>query len=192
MKAKPFFSDRRITNEAYHFTPLIEPAKEKQQELPQCVDTLTIYRDSGQLQLNGKFCIHSPPFELFLAYLYFFNVAPPIQNAHIESELVVYGILGFIRLLAGEYVIVITGCQRVGTLTDDILRATTFQILPIARSITKSAAAGLEDEQAYIHLLESHLRQNGFYFSYRYPITLSVQKQAEVIEDPSHWKNVCF
>jgi hypothetical protein len=96
--------------------------------------------------------------------------------------------MGFIRLLAGEYMIVITGCQRVGTLMQDILRATTFQILPIARG--RNTNLNIDDEQAYIHLLESHLKQNGFYFSYRYDITLSVQKQAELIGEPNHWKNV--
>lgn len=43
---------RRITNEAYLFTPLYEPAKGTPSS--PSVDTLTIYRDSGELQLNGK------------------------------------------------------------------------------------------------------------------------------------------
>ncbi|KAL9559695.1 hypothetical protein MBANPS3_000318 [Mucor bainieri] len=146
----------RITNEAYHFTPLIEPAKEG--PILDHIETLTIYRTSGEPQLN----------------------APQIQNAVVENELMVYGILGFIRLQAGEYMIVITGCQRVGTLMQgyDVLRATTFQILPIARNTNSLSSQQLDDEQKYVQLLENHLRSNGFYFSYRYNITLSIQKQA--------------
>ncbi|KAI8639751.1 SacI homology domain-containing protein [Parasitella parasitica] len=146
----------RITNEAYHFTPLIEPAKEG--PVLDYIETLTIYRNSGEPQLN----------------------APPIQNAVVESELMVYGILGFIQLQAGEYMLVITGCQRLGTLVQgcDVLRATTFQILPIARNTNILSSQQLDDEQKYVQLIENHLRFNGFYFSYNYNITLSIQKQA--------------
>ncbi|KAK4521380.1 uncharacterized protein ATC70_011995 [Mucor velutinosus] len=146
----------RITNEAYHFTPLIEPAKEG--PILDHIETLTIYRSSGEIQLN----------------------APQIQNAIVENELMVYGILGLIKLQAGEYMIVITGCQRVGTLMQgyDVLRATTFQILPIARNTNSLSSQQLDDEQKYVQLLENHLQSNGFYFSYRYNITLSIQKQA--------------
>lgn len=42
----------RITNEAYHFTPLIEPAKEG--PVLDYIETLTIYRSSGEPQLNGN------------------------------------------------------------------------------------------------------------------------------------------
>lgn len=90
--------------------------------------------------------------------------------------------------------IVITGCQRVGTLMQncDILRATTFQILPIARNTNGLSSQQLDDEQAYIHLLQSHLKQNGFYFSHRYHITLSVQKQAELTGESNDWREVSF
>lgn len=81
--------------------------------------------------------------------------------------------------------IVITGCTRIGSLGYDVFRATSFQILPIARSTLTNQQ--LNDEQTYILLLENHLKQNGFYFSYRTNLTLSVQKQAEVIGD---WRNV--
>lgn len=88
--------------------------------------------------------------------------------------------------------IVITGCQRVGTLMlgYDVLRATSFQILPIARNTNSLSSKQLDDEQAYILLLESHLKQNGFYFSHRYNITLSVQKQAELVGESNDWRNV--
>lgn len=86
--------------------------------------------------------------------------------------------------------IVITGCQRVGTLMQncDILRATSFQILPIARNTNGLSSQQLDDEQTYIHLLQSHLKQNAFYFSYRYQITLSVQRQAEMTRDLNDWR----
>lgn len=62
----PFFLCSRITNEEYHFTPLLEPAKEGH-GLDR-IETLTVYRDSGQLQLNGtkKMLI------FYFSYLYIF------------------------------------------------------------------------------------------------------------------------
>ncbi|KAG1452428.1 hypothetical protein G6F46_009737 [Rhizopus delemar] len=152
-------SELRITNEAYLFTPLYEPAKGTPSS--PSVDTLTIYRDSGELQLNA---------------------APPVQNSRIQKQFVVYGIFGFIELLAGEYMIVITGCKKLGTLMQDcdVYQATTFQILPIPRNTNGLSVKQLEDEQTYIHLLQNHLKSNGFYFSYKYNITLSIQKQIEL------------
>lgn len=90
--------------------------------------------------------------------------------------------------------IVITGCQRTGTLMQncDILRATSFQILPIARNTNGLSSQQLDDEQAYIHLLQSHLKNNGFYFSYRYQITLSVQRQAGINGDLNDWRKARF
>ncbi|CEG79846.1 hypothetical protein RMATCC62417_14262 [Rhizopus microsporus] len=151
----------RITDDVYHFTPLYEPAKTTTSSSLDSTDTLTVYRDSGQLQLN----------------------APPIRNASIQKQFIVYGILGFIELLAGEYMIVITGCQKIGTLllNNEIFQATSFQILPISRNTSVLSDRQLEDEQRYIHLLESHLKDNGFYFSYKYNITLSIQKQVELV-----------
>lgn len=99
-------------------------------------------------------------------------------------------------LKAGEYMIVITGCQRIGTLMQgcDVLRATTFQILPIARNTSNLSSQQLDDEQKYVQLLEDHLRSNGFYFSYRYNITLSIQKQAYLPGkgQDNNWRDVCY
>ena len=88
--------------------------------------------------------------------------------------------------------IVISGCSRIGTIMQgcDILRATSFQILPIARNTNMLSSRQLADEQTYISLLENHLKGNGFYFSQRYNLTLSVQKQVEIIGNPNDWRNV--
>ncbi|KAI9032885.1 SacI homology domain-containing protein [Phycomyces nitens] len=94
-----------ISHNTYCFTPLYEPAKEGVGSTS--LDTLTVHRNSGLLELNAPQAIERP-----------------------QNELTVYGLLGFIQLQAGEYMIVITGRARVGTLSgSDIYRATTFQIL---------------------------------------------------------------
>lgn len=94
----------RSTHGAYYFTPLIEPAKEAVTKT--VIQTLTVYRDSGELQLNGNLlylCACHVQQQLML-FIFIINLAPPIQNARLEKydEIVVYGILGFIRLQAGK------------------------------------------------------------------------------------------
>ncbi|KAI8971677.1 SacI homology domain-containing protein, partial [Mycotypha africana] len=100
----------RITHEVYHFTPLIEPAKEG--VTSNNIETLTIHRDSGHMQLN-------------------------------ENELLIYGIVGFINLIKGEYLIVITGCKKIGSLVHnaEIYRATSFQILPVTHGLSSLSKA---------------------------------------------------
>ena len=61
----------------------------------------------------------------------------------------------------------------------EIYRATTFQILPLPRDLSNLTTKQLHDEQQYIHLLQDHLKQNTFYFSYTYDITRSLQQQKE-------------
>ena len=73
---------RRITNEAYLFTPLYEPAKGTPSS--PSVDTLTIYRDSGELQLNGK----KKKREIF-PLLYFFSYYC-FDKQHLQSRILAF------------------------------------------------------------------------------------------------------
>jgi hypothetical protein len=98
-------------------------------------------------------------------------------------------------IILGEYMIVITSCQRVGTLMQgcDVYRATAFQMLPIARHTGNLSSQQSDDEQRYIQLLDNHLKQGRFYYSYTYDITLSVQKQAELDKKTgSSWRDVSY
>ncbi|KAI9255295.1 SacI homology domain-containing protein [Sporodiniella umbellata] len=95
----------RITKNTYFFTPLYEPSKNAPSS---SVNTLTVYRNSGQLQLNA-----------------------PAEKSGIEKQFAVHGILGFIELSEGECMIVITDSKKVGSLPSEIFQATSFQLLPI-------------------------------------------------------------
>ena len=134
-------------------------------------------------------------------------IAPLTPNVQVLQEVVVYGIVGFIQLHAGEYMIVITGYERVGSLNgkDDILRATTFQILPLPHNLSRLSEQQIDEEQTYVHLLQDHLRQNTFYYSYTYDLTRSIQRQHQsndsnnitensslVTKEEPLWKTVYF
>ncbi|ORZ14208.1 SacI homology domain-domain-containing protein [Absidia repens] len=154
-----------VTKNSYVFTPLYEPASSTP-DGP--IHTLTIDRNKRQLKLD----------------------APTDTQASMVRELVVYGILGFCRLQVDDYVIVVTGRTLVGTLFgNDILRATSFQILPLGEdSLEKSYSEDLfEQEQYFIQLLESHLQLNSFYLSYTYNLTNSLQCQNQKADERFLW-----
>ncbi|KAI8382402.1 SacI homology domain-containing protein [Blakeslea trispora] len=100
-----------------------------------------------------------------------------------EQEIVldVYGILGFIKLLAGEYMLTITKREKVGLIQDKVIyRVGAFQILPLAHNMNSLNEEKRTQEQKYVSLLEQHLKNNTFYFSYDYDLTQSVQRQAQL------------
>lgn len=77
--------------------------------------------------------------------------------------------------------IVVTNQEYVGNLRGyHIYRATTFQILPLPRDLNTLSDAQIDDEQKFVHLLQDHLRQNSFYYSYGYDLTQSLQRQADM------------
>ncbi|KAI8391264.1 SacI homology domain-containing protein [Radiomyces spectabilis] len=103
-----------------------------------------------------------------------------------EQETVrdIYGILGFIRLLAGEYMIVITNCDCIGSIGgQDIYRISAFQILPLAQDLSELSELQAQDEQHYVTLLEYHLKSNSFFYSYNYDLTQNLQKQSQFSAD---------
>lgn len=64
------------------------------------------------------------------------DTLPNVQEE--ESTLWIYGVMGFIKLLAGEYLLVITERESIGSIHDkNIFRVGAFQILPLARNLDK-------------------------------------------------------
>ncbi|ORE02789.1 hypothetical protein BCV72DRAFT_43735 [Rhizopus microsporus var. microsporus] len=107
------------------------------------------------------------------------DTLPNVQEE--ESTLWIYGVMGFIKLLAGEYLLVITERESIGSIHDkNIFRVGAFQILPLARNLDKLTEEEKSREQYYVNLLESHLRTNTFYFSYDYDLTQSMQRQLQL------------
>ncbi|KAG0170781.1 hypothetical protein DFQ28_001696 [Apophysomyces sp. BC1034] len=101
-----------------------------------------------------------------------------------ERSVAVYGVMGFIQLQAGEYMIVITERDLIGTIRGhEICRITAFQILPLPRSLTGLSEEQAHDEQTYVNLLENHLKLNTFYYSHTYDLTHSLQRQTEFSAD---------
>ncbi|KAG0057976.1 hypothetical protein BGZ89_001691 [Linnemannia elongata] len=98
-----------------------------------------------------------------------------------EEVLTIYGVIGFIRLLAGEYMVVITERSKAGQIgTKDIYKVKDYKVLPLSRNTLALTEAQVGEEASYLSLLHSHLQSGKFNFSYDYELTHSLQRQAEL------------
>ncbi|GAN04253.1 conserved hypothetical protein [Mucor ambiguus] len=129
---------------------------------PETGSNLTVHRDTGVLELTERI---------------------PSASEQ-ESTLNVYGLLGFIQLFAGDYMMTITKREQIGTIQGKaIYRVGGFQILPLAQDTSRLNENQKSQEQTFVNLLESHLKNNTFYFSYDYDLTQSIQRQAQFSSD---------
>ncbi|KAG0365953.1 hypothetical protein BGZ54_006001 [Gamsiella multidivaricata] len=106
-------------------------------------ENIVIQRSTGQVQLN----------------------APAGRVPSNEEVMMIYGVLGFIRLLAGEYMIVIMDRHRVGRIGEhDIFKLKDYRIIPFSRN----------------NLALTEAQSGQFHFSYGYELTHTVQRQSEL------------
>eukprot|EP00898_Chlorokybus_atmophyticus_P006474 jgi/Chlat1/6828/Chrsp51S06517 len=97
-----------------------------------------------------------------------------------QPPLTIFGIIGIIRLLAGPYLLVITGREQVGTLRGDaVYRITKAKIVPCSPgqmdTLSPAQASGLtqrRDEGRYLSMVQYSLSSPYLYFSYHGDITL--------------------
>ncbi|KAI8873266.1 hypothetical protein GQ42DRAFT_160640 [Ramicandelaber brevisporus] len=130
------------------------------------------------------------------------SMSPP-QQVHD-----IYALLGTIRLLSGEYLLVAEECELVGTLTlplpqkmdkkkgkgkqpqpqpqpptqqtHEVWRITKTRLHAFARSTPHLSAAQIKDEAQYLRLIQRHLNSPSMYYSPTLDLTQSLQRQAEL------------
>ncbi|KXS17758.1 hypothetical protein M427DRAFT_54348 [Gonapodya prolifera JEL478] len=122
--------------------------------------TLVIYRDTGDVKLNG-----------------------PYTPRH-EEELLVYGIFGIVRLNAGDHLIVITERESLGYVANnEVYRVKGHRILPFTRGNRALAQVEKNDDEQYLAMIEAVLGLDNFFFSYSYQLTQSLQRQSKMATD---------
>lgn len=93
-------------------------------------------------------------------------ITTPVKLAH--------GILGFVRFLKGFYIIMITDKKKVGKIGQhSIYQVKDTQMVPLFRA---TSSANREDEAKYLQIFQRIEISNGFYFSYTYDLTRSLQE----------------
>ncbi|KAJ4965675.1 hypothetical protein NE237_017524 [Protea cynaroides] len=95
--------------------------------------------------------------------------APKIQT--------IFGVIGVLKLLAGLYVLVITGREQVGCYVGHpIYKVSNLKILPCDHSLKNSPADQKKMETEFSVLLNAAERTSGLYFSYDVNLTLGAQR----------------
>ncbi|KAF9113818.1 hypothetical protein BGX27_000722 [Mortierella sp. AM989] len=111
--------------------------------------------------------------------------SPAVRASSGDEVLNIYGVIGFIRLLAGDYIIVITERTKVGQISGhDIFRVKDYRVIPLSRNNLTQAQIG--EEASYLSLLHAHLQSAILHFSYGYELTHTLQRQAELKNNTQH------
>lgn len=89
----------------------------------------------------------------------------------------IFGILGTIHLVAGNYLIVITKKMKVGEFFSHVIwKATDFDILSYKKTMLHLTDIQLQDNKTFLAMLNSVLSVDGFYFSTTYDLTHTLQR----------------
>ncbi|KAF9433991.1 hypothetical protein BGZ76_008718 [Entomortierella beljakovae] len=125
---------------------------------------IVIQRSTGSIQLNSS----------------------SVTKSSGDEVLNIYGVIGFIRLLAGDHIIVITERTQVGEVDGQgIYKVKDYKILPLSRNNLTRAQIG--QEASYLSLLNAHLQSAKIHFSYGYEITHTLQRQSELKGNTQHF-----
>lgn len=97
---------------------------------------------------------------------------------------IIYGIIGIIRLLAGPYLIVITHREKVCEIDQKtIWRVTGTEMISYQRTMLHLTDQQIQDNSAFVSMVETVLSAESFYFSTSYDLTHTVQRLANTSPD---------
>ncbi|XP_057804774.1 phosphoinositide phosphatase SAC6-like [Salvia miltiorrhiza] len=102
----------------------------------------------------------------------------PQSNAlRVPKIQTIYGVVGMLKLLAGSYLLVITGRECVGSyLGHSIFKVTSLKVFPCDHSLKNFPEEQKKMESEFSRLLNVAERAPGLYFSYDVNMTLSAQR----------------
>ncbi|KAI7815952.1 SacI homology domain-containing protein [Gamsiella multidivaricata] len=107
--------------------------------------------------------------------------SPATKISSDQEAMNIYGVIGFIRLLAGEYMVVITERTKLGRIGEhEIYKVKDYKVLPLSRNNHALTEAQVGEEASYLSLLHAHLQSAQLHFSYGYEVTHTLQRQSEL------------
>ncbi|KAH6797033.1 Phosphoinositide phosphatase family protein [Perilla frutescens var. hirtella] len=102
---------------------------------------------------------------------------PQCNSLRVPKIQTIYGVVGMLKLLAGSYLLVITGRESVGSyLGQSIFKVTSMKVFPCDHSLKNFPEEQKKMENEFSRLLNVAERTPGLYFSYDVNITLSAQR----------------
>lgn len=132
-----------------HF--IIEPTDEKVRQY------LSLDRIDGKLEL--------------------FNEMPQFSGQQLLRTSTIYGVIGVIKLLAGFYVLVITGREHAGSYNGSpVYLISSMKFLDCNSGLGSLTTQERKDEAHFVSLLKMMEKIPGLFFSYEADLTLSLQR----------------
>ncbi|XP_042039090.1 phosphoinositide phosphatase SAC6-like isoform X2 [Salvia splendens] len=102
---------------------------------------------------------------------------PQCNTVRVPKIQTIYGVVGMLKLLAGSYLLVITGRECVGSyLGHSIFKVTSLKVFPCDHSLKNFPEEQKKMESEFSRLLKVAERTPGLYFSYDVNMTLSAQR----------------
>ncbi|KAI8825774.1 Sac phosphatase domain-containing protein [Fimicolochytrium jonesii] len=140
-----------ISSETFTFEPVYQNPSVRR-------ETLVINRIDGSLNLN----------------------APPAPTLRQEEVISIHGLLGVIKLNAGDHIVVITGRERIGKISGhEVYKLTGHKTIPVQRSRLHLSEQQIQDDVNYVFMLDTLLGAGYFYFSYTFDLTNSAQRTSK-------------
>lgn len=125
------------------------------------------------------------------------DICLQVNNGQIPqsaNQKTIYGVLGVIQLLAGPYLIVVTGRKLVGKIAGHkIWKVESAELHSFPRTLTHLSEKQKRMNRIYISMVESVLSTPHMYFSYSYDITHTLQRlhntSPEFLKTPLHMRS---
>lgn len=109
---------------------------------------------------------------------------PQCNTLRVPKIQTIYGVVGMLKLLAGSYVLVITGRESVGSyLGRAVFKVTSMKVFPCDHSLKNVPEEQKKMESEFSRLLNVAERTPGLYFSYDVNLTLSAQRLHDLGEE---------
>eukprot|EP00794_Sanderia_malayensis_P018849 gene18849-20747_t len=87
------------------------------------------------------------------------------------------GIMGIIHLMSGPYLVIITKRKLIGLLNGhEIWQVLETDVLPFPKTILHLTEEQNRDNKTYLQMIKTILQTDGFYFSYTYDLTHTLQR----------------
>ncbi|XP_019421966.1 PREDICTED: phosphoinositide phosphatase SAC6-like [Lupinus angustifolius] len=102
---------------------------------------------------------------------------PEYRTIRVPKIFTIFGVVGMLRLLAGSYLMVITGRKCVGSYSGHpIFKISSMKVFPCDHSLKHTPAEQKRTEMGFSALLNVAERTSGLFYSYDTNLTLSAQR----------------
>eukprot|EP00744_Colponema_vietnamica_P006865 GILI01009935.1.p1 GENE.GILI01009935.1~~GILI01009935.1.p1 ORF type:complete len:646 (+),score=188.70 GILI01009935.1:92-1939(+) len=112
------------------------------------------------------------------------SVEQPGVSTNMGKRMPIFGVLGSIRLLTSQFLIVITGCNVVGRIrSSQVFQVTNIEFVALSQNTSLSDQSAKEQDKRYMNMIKEVALTGCMYFSHDYDLTHTLQRIAHFSEE---------